>query len=136
MKKIIFAIFFSFVALVANAQVNKILGPWTAIDPDTDKPYATVLIYKSSNGLYYGKLTEILDSDDPADQKLIGTIIIKDMKEDDGMLKGGSIYDPEENKTYHGKISLTKDGRLEMRGSLDRWGLLGATEYWKRSSKQ
>ncbi len=136
MKKIIFAIFFSCAALAANAQVNKILGPWTAIDPDTDKPYATVLIYKSSNGLYYGKLTEILDSDDPADQKLIGTIIIKDMKEDDGMLKGGSIYDPEENKTYHGKISLTKDGRLEMRGSLDRWGLLGATEYWKRSSKQ
>ena len=135
MKKIFFTIFFCLATLAAEAQVDKILGPWTAIDPDTDKPYATVLIYKSSNGLYYGKLTEILDSDDPADQKLIGTLIIRDMKEDDGMLKGGSIYDPEENKTYHGKISLTKDGRLEMRGSLDRWGLLGATEYWKRSKK-
>lgn len=135
MKKIVFTIFFCLATLAAEAQVDKILVPWTAINPDTDKPYATVLIYKSSNGLYYGKLTEILDSDDPADQKLIGTIIIKDMKEDDGMLKGGSIYDPEENKTYHGKISLTKDGRLEMRGSLDRWGLLGATEYWKRSKK-
>ena len=135
MKKIVFTIFLCLATLAVEAQVDKILGPWTAIDPDTDKPYATVLIYKSSNGLYYGKLTEILDSDDPADQKLIGSIIIKDMKEDDGMLKGGSIYDPEENKTYHGKISLTKDGRLEMRGSLDRWGLLGATEYWKRSKK-
>ena len=135
MKKIVFTIFFCLATLAAEAQIDKILGSWTAIDPDTDKPYATVLIYKSNNGLYYGKLTEILDSDDPADQKLIGTIIIKDMKEDDGMLKGGSIYDPEENKTYHGKISLTKDGRLEMRGSLDRWGLLGATEYWKRSQK-
>ncbi len=135
MKKIVFTIFLCLATLAVEAQVDKILGPWTAIDPDTDKPYATVLIYKSSNGLYYGKLTEILDSDDPADQKLIGTIIIKDMKEDDGMLKGGSIYDPEENKTYHGKISLTKDDRLEMRGSLDRWGLLGATEYWKRSKK-
>ena len=135
MKKIVFTIFLCLATLAVEAQVDKILGPWTAIDPDTDKPYATVLIYKSSKGLYYGKLTEILDSDDPADQKLIGTIIIKDMKEDDGMLKGGSIYDPEENKTYHGKISLTKDGRLEMRGSLDRWGLLGATEYWKRSKK-
>ena len=135
MKKVGFTIFLCLATLAVEAQVDKILGPWTAIDPDTDKPYATVLIYKSSNGLYYGKLTEILDSDDPADQKLIGTIIIKDMKEDDGMLKGGSIYDPEENKTYHGKISLTKDGRLEMRGSLDRWGLLGATEYWKRSKK-
>ena len=118
MKKFIFGCILATTAWVANAQVDKILGPWTAIDPDTDKPYATVLIYKSSNGLYYGKL------------------IIKDMKEDDGMLKGGSIYDPEENKTYHGKISLTKDGRLEMRGSLDRWGLLGATEYWKRSNKK
>ena len=135
MKKIVFTIFFCLATLAAEALIDTILGPWTAIDPDTDKPYATVLIYKSSNGLYYGKLTEILDSDDPADQKLIGTIIIKDMKEDDGMLKGGSIYDPEENKTYHGKISLTKDGRLEMRGSLDRWGLVGATEYWKRSKK-
>ena len=135
MKKFVFMLFLSIAAMTVYAQVDKILGFWTAIDPDTDKPYATVLIYKSSNGLYYGKLTEILDSDDPADQKLIGTIIIKDMKEDDGMLKGGSIYDPEENKTYHGKISLTKDGRLEMRGSLDRWGLLGATEYWKRSKK-
>jgi hypothetical protein len=135
MKKIAFTIFLCLATSAVEAQVDIILGPWTAIDPDTDKPYATVLIYKSSNGLYYGKLTEILDSDDPADQKLIGTIIIKDMKEDDGMLKGGSIYDPEENKTYHGKISLTKDGRLEMRGSLDRWGLLGATEYWKRSKK-
>ena len=94
MKKIVFTIFLCLATLAVEAQVDKILGPWTAIDPDTDKPYATVLIYKSSNGLYYGKLTEILDSDDPADQKLIGTIIIKDMKEDDGMLKGGSIYDP------------------------------------------
>ena len=98
MKKIVFAIFFCLATLAAEAQVDKILGPWTAIDPDTDKPYATVLIYKSSNGLYYGKLTEILDSDDPADQKLIGTIIIKDMKEDDGMLRAAPFTIPKKTR--------------------------------------
>jgi uncharacterized protein (DUF2147 family) len=135
MKKIVITIFFCLAALAAEAQVDKILGIWTAIDPDTDKPYATVHIYKGDNGKFYGKITEILDSTDPADQKLVGTVFIKDMKADGDKLTGGSIYDPEEDKTYHGKLSIDKKGKLEVRGSLDRWGLLGATEYWIRKSK-
>lgn len=40
MKKLIFSCILATAVWVANAQVDKILGPWTAIDPDTDKPYA------------------------------------------------------------------------------------------------
>ena len=135
MKKIIFLMFICFAAMIAEAQVDKILGHWTAIDPENNKPYATVHIYKGDNGKYYGKLTEILDSTDPADQKLVGTVIIKDMKADGDKLTGGTIYDPDEDKTYHGKLSIDKSGKLEVRGSLDRWGLLGETAYWVRKNK-
>ncbi len=45
--------------------------------------------------------------------------------------EGGRIYDPRNGKTYHAKASLEGDV-LKLRGSIDRWGLVGRTAEWRR----
>ena len=47
--------------------------------------------------------------------------------------KGGKIYDPESGNTYYGKIEFKGD-KLEMRGSLDRWSLIGRTAEFTRTT--
>jgi len=46
---------------------------------------------------------------------------------------GGRIYDPDNGKTYHCRMTL-KDKTLTVRGSLDRWGLAGRTVKWTRKT--
>ena len=49
----------------------------------------------------------------------------------DNAWAGGSVYDPNNGKTYHAKITL-RDRQLHLRGSLDRWGIAGRSTLWKR----
>ena len=58
--------------------------------------------------------------------------VFKEMKADGDQLKG-KIYDPESTKTYNGKVSYkAKTDELSVRGSLDKAGLLGRSQIWKR----
>ena len=45
---------------------------------------------------------------------------------------GGTVYDPENGKTYKCKLTLRKDGRLEVRGYIG-FSLIGRTEIWTRA---
>lgn len=128
-------------ALVMHAQVNQIVGDWMTVDDKTGDNYSIIHIYQSDNGLYYGKIAKMLvddgigkcvkcegaDKDKPYEQ----LIIIRDMKEKKGELVGGRVLDPETGKTYYGKIYL-KNGDLVLRGSLDKAGILGRSQTWKR----
>ena len=63
---------------------------------------------------------------------VVGTHLFKEMKADGDQLKG-KIYDPESTKTYNAKVSYkAKTDELSVRGSLDRAGLLGRSQVWKR----
>ena len=128
------------VAMSAGAQVNKILGDWKTVDDKTGEKRSVVTIYKGSDGLYYGKISKMLmytDMDLKCDQckgedynkPIVGLVIIRGMKAENGELVGGKVLDPESGKFYYGKIYM-KDGKLVLRGSLDKRGFLGRNQTW------
>ena len=124
------------------AQVSAILGDWKTVDDKTGEIRSIVTIYRHSDGLYYGKIAKMLVGDpnltcteckdEDHNQPLEGLIIIRGMKADGAELSGGRVLDPESGKFYYGKIYL-KDGKLVLRGSLDKRGLLGRNQTWLRA---
>ena len=129
-------------ATALSAQVNLILGDWKTVDDKTGDNFALVEIYKASNGLYYGKIVKMLvgPSDGVCDQcegedhnkPLEGLVIVRDMKAIDGELREGRVLDPESGKFYYGKIYIN-EGRLILRGSLDKRGWFGRNQTWLRA---
>lgn len=132
MKKVIITLVAVLCSAVATfAQVDKMVGEWRTVDDKTNQPVSVVNIYKADNGLYYGKLVQLLVADE--DQSIIGTMIVKDMKAKDGKLSGGKVFDPESGNTYYCTIKYdAKKDALILRGSLDKAGLLGRTQTWIR----
>ena len=134
MKKLFLTVLFFAIALISNAQIEKILGEWRTVNDKTGETEGVILFYKGDNGLYYGKTTHVYEKGKELfDEQYIGMVLIKDFKLEDGKLVGGTLYEPHEDKTYYGKISYNaKNNTLEVRGSLDRMGWLGRTQIWLR----
>lgn len=132
MKKLFLTVLFFAIALISNAQIEKILGEWRTVNDKTGETEGVILFYKGDNGLYYGKTTHVYEKGKELfDEQYIGMVLIKDFKLEDGKLVGGTLYEPHEDKTYYGKISYNaKNNTLEVRGSLDRMGWLGRTQIW------
>ena len=142
MKKIFVLSFLLLTVGMLQAQVSGMLGDWCTVDDKSGEVLSVVTIYQAPNGTYCGKISENLDGGGPdevcvactgaeANQPIIGLVIIRDFKEKDGVLVGGRVLDPNNGKWYYGKISL-KNGQLVLRGSLDKAGLLGRSQTWKR----
>jgi uncharacterized protein (DUF2147 family) len=125
-----------------DAQIDSIVGKWKSVDDKTGAVQAIIKIYKGSNGLYYGKIDALyvhanarcdLCEGDEKGKPVLGMIIIKRMKEENGLLKDGYILDPESGKTYYASINFdVKTNKLKLRGSLDKFGVLGRSQYWIR----
>jgi len=127
--------------LPMGAQVQQILGDWNQVDDKSGDTWSVIRIYKATDGKYYGKIAKMLvggpdekcvectgaDKDKP----LEGLVIIRGFEEKDGQLVGGRVLDPESGKFYYGKIYL-KNGNLVLRGSIDKAGILGRSQTWKR----
>ena len=59
----------------------------------------------------------------------LGKLMVKDMKSDDGMsYSGGTIWDPEDNKTYSSKMHL-KGEDLDVEGCVT---IFCSGQHWKR----
>ena len=130
------------VAITAQAQISTILGDWKTVDDKTNEQRSVDTIYQGEDGLYYGKISKMLmyadllceactDADHNA--PLQGLVIIRGMRFDakENALVGGKVLDPESGKFYFGKI-YPKDGHLVLRGSLDKFGVLGRNQTWVR----
>lgn len=141
-NRIILALLALLMSAGASAQLSAILGDWTTVDDKTGERRSIVTIYKGTDGLYYGKVSKLLmyqelhpkceacqgeDKNAPVE----GLVIIRGMKAEDRQLVGGKVLDPESGKFYYGKIYM-KDGKLVLRGSLDRRGFLGRNQTWVR----
>ena len=130
-------------ALSAQAQINSILGDWKTVDDKTNEQRSIVTIYKGSDGLYYGKISKMLVGqpglkcdqckDEDYNAPLEGLVIIRGMQynKEKNQLEGGRVLDPESGKFYYGKV-YPKDGKLVLRGSLDKRGFLGRDQTWIR----
>jgi len=143
MKKFVSILFLCAATIFANAQADRILGYWASVDDETGKEESIFHIYKGTDGKYHGKLVKMLvpefkdavcDKCTGADKNkpLEGLIMMKGLVED-GKTLSGKITDPKSGKLYNLKLSIDeKTGRLKVRGSLDRLGALGRTQYWIR----
>ena len=143
MRRFILSVCLLSVALFASAEINDILGNWKTVDDKTSNSYSVVSIYRGADGLYYGKIAKMLMG--PADlvcdkcpgddhnAPLVGLVFIRGMKYDakNNQLVGGKLLDPESGNFYYGKI-YPKDGKLVLRGSVDKFGLLGRNQTWIR----
>lgn len=129
MKKIIATLAVVFMGVMALSAQSQFVGKWTTIDDKTNKPAGLVEIYQGTDGLYYGKLVDTFGPDKSA----VGTMIVKGMSYKDGKLVGGKVYDPDSEKTYYCTIKYDAAKKeLNLRGSLDKKGLLGRTQTWKK----
>ena len=130
-------------SVTAWGQVSSMLGEWATVDDKTGKQLSVVNLYQAEDGLYYGVLTRLLiDVPNPIciyckgedkDQPLEGLLIIRGMQYDEkkNHLQGGKVLDPESGNFYYGKIYL-KDGKLVLRGSIDKRGIFGRNQTWLR----
>ena len=143
MKKLLFLVLFLATAMLGQAQVSKMIGQWNTYDDKTGDLRSTVKIYEEK-GTYKAVITTLYEKDANGKYQVmkapyakefegvVGTHLFKEMKADGEHLKG-KIYDPESTNTYNGKVSYkAKTDELIVRGSLDRAGLLGRSQTWKR----
>ena len=133
-----------FIASIANAQIDKIVGRWTTIDDKENIQVSIVNIYRSTDGKYYGQIEKILVKGEENkictecegtlhNKPVVGMVIVNNMEWRDGKLQGGTILDPNNGKTYYAKMWLdTQTGKLILRGSLDKRGILGRNQEWIR----
>lgn len=126
-------------AAIASAQ-SAFLGEWVTIDDESGEKKSVVNIYKGNNGLYYGKIKTLFKNPDSRctactgndhNKPVVGLIIVRDMQLKGEELQGGKILDPANGKLYYAKMSI-KNGKLVLRGSLDKAGILGRSQTWVR----
>ncbi len=65
-------------------------------------------------------------------RKVMGLPVVGELFEKDGKLQDGWIYDSWNGKMYHGSAKLLGENTLKLRGSFDKWGILGLSQKAKR----
>ena len=139
MKRILFFAVTLLFTVTLFAQ-NPLLGEWITVDDATGEQKSIVRIYQADNGKYYGTIIQLLEENgetavctectgEDHNKPIVGLTIIRDMQLKDNELRGGKVLDPDNGKFYYAKVYL-KDGRLILRGSLDKAGLLGRSQTW------
>jgi len=126
---------------IAKAQADPLEGVWFNEEKD-----AKIQIYKGRDGLFYGKIiwlkeptekngTPKLDKNNPRQenrkQQIIGLVILKKFEKDGKTYDDGTIYDPQNGKTYDATITY-KGNKLDLRGYVGiSW--FGRTTTWERT---
>jgi uncharacterized protein (DUF2147 family) len=114
---------------------DDITGTWLTADKS-----GQISIYKSGNK-YFGKIKsgtrqEQLDVKNPDKARrkdpLLGLVILKDFTfNGSDEWKDGSVYDPDNGKTYSCIITLVNKNKLKLRGYIG-FSWIGRTEVWTR----
>jgi uncharacterized protein (DUF2147 family) len=138
MKKIVLALLIIVLSNHAFSQ-NTVVGKWLS-----ESKKGITEIYES-NGKYYGKLVWLKEPNDAAGKPkldkenkneslrtapILGLLILKDFVLKDGEWKDGTIYDPENGKTYKCTMWMKDVNTIKVRGY---WGPFYRTQVWTRS---
>ncbi len=141
-RSLLLVLFFTTTPALAQSatEAPSPVGRWVTIDDGRHRPRAIVRIYEDG-GLLYARVDSIYHFDgepyDPVckkckgerkDQRIMGMLIMWNMKPKGGKWSGGRILDPEKGKIYRTKIWV-KDGKLRVRGYL---GPFYRTQTWLR----
>lgn len=131
----------TFTAFGQKYDANAILGTWL-----TGSQKAAVTVYKEGDK-YFGKITWLktpnyedgkpkVDKNNPDDKRksdpLMGLNLLKEFVHTGGdKWEKGTIYDPENGKTYSCKITMVDKDKLDVRGYVGI-SMLGRTQTWIR----
>lgn len=125
----------------ADARLASPVGLWEPMD-SSGKPLGLIRIYEV-NGLYYGRIEPSYPGDDRNarctrctderhNQPIIGLVLLRHLRPENGEYVGGDILDPDTGHVYSSKMRLTDGGRqLIMRGYVGI-PLLGRSGTWQR----
>jgi len=125
----------------ADARLTTPVGLWQPLD-GSGKPLGLIRIFEA-NGLYYGRIEPSSPGDDRSarctqctgarhDQPIIGLVLMRHLRPENGEYVGGDILDPDTGRVYGCSLRLTDGGReLVMRGFLGI-SLLGRSQTWRR----
>jgi uncharacterized protein (DUF2147 family) len=129
-------------AAIPTADRASPVGSWRTFDDRTGKARAIVQIYERQNE-FFGRIESTLTampdtrvclscSDDRKNQPIIGLVIMRNVKFEDGEYRGGTILDPDTGAIYRCKIKLEDGGaRLVVRGFIGI-ALFGRSQTWQR----
>lgn len=139
MQRLLNSLFLVFLCTATFAQSGKIIGVWLTADKS-----AKVEIYISRNQ-YEGKIVWLKEPNNPISGKpwldeqnenpskrkepLMGSLTLWGFNYDDEEYINGRVYDSRDGKIYSGKLWLTDNNTLCMRGYV---GIFYSTEIWTR----
>ncbi len=128
-------------AAAADARLASPVGLWEPLDR-AGRPLGLIRIFEAG-GLFYGRIeanspTDDRNarctrcSDDRHGLRIIGLLLIRHLRPQNGEYVGGDILDPDTGRIYGCTLRLTDGGRqLIMRGYLGI-PLLGRSQTWQR----
>ena len=125
------------------AQADKVIGFWL-----TEKGTSQVEIYKAEDGKYFGRISWLeelnengkpkVDEENPDDvlksRPLLGLNLLEgfDYNQEDQEWENGSIYDPDNGKTYDCYMWFDDDDNvLNIKGFVMGMRFLGRSTAWK-----
>ncbi len=146
MKKIAALLILSLSAFMftsSSSQNDPVVGLWL-----TKEGKGKVKIFKATNGKYYGKIVWLKDPNEAngfpkkdknnpveslRNEPLVNLVVLKGFdKINDKQLENGTIYDPENGKTYSCLLELESPTHLKVRGYIG-FSMIGRTEYWTKA---
>jgi uncharacterized protein (DUF2147 family) len=117
-------------------------GLWQPLDGNTGEPLGLIRLYEVK-GRFFGRIEPSSPSDDPNErctrctderrnQPIIGLVILRNLRLEDGEYVGGDVLDPDTGRVYRCKFHLIDGGRrMVMRGYIGI-SLLGQSQIWRR----
>lgn len=139
MKKVV-TLIFAFLAAASvlfaqKASADDITGTWLTADKTGE-----ITIYKDGSA-YFGKITagtsdQKFDIHNPdkarRNDPLIGLVILKDLEyKGENKWTEGSVYDPQNGKTYSCNLTLLDRDHLKITGYIG-FSWIGRSEEWER----
>jgi uncharacterized protein (DUF2147 family) len=143
MKKLFLSIL-----LVISARAFSQKDPIEKIWYNEEKT-SKIQIYKAVDGNFYGKIIWLREPNDikgkpkvddkNKNEKLqttprMGLLILRKFKKysDENVYDNGTVYDPNNGKTYCGKLTLNAK-KLQLRGYICAWSWFGRTSTWTQA---
>jgi len=124
------------------ADLSSPAGLWQPIDSHTGKPLGLIKIY-AQRGLFFGRIEPSSPADNGTDrctkctderknQRIIGLVLIRNMRLEGGEYVGGDILDPDTGGVYGCKFRLIEGGRKMIMRGFFGISLLGRSQTWVR----
>lgn len=126
----------------ANDKAPTPIGLWKTIDDKTGQPRGIVRVYEA-DGRYFARIERSLKpgeegrkctacTDERKDQPLVGLVLMRNVKLENGEYSGGDILDPNTGSVYRCNFKLEDQGNtMTVRGYLGV-SLFGRTQKWLR----